>query len=106
MRMTTIDWVEREERLNAFYGGIQPAFRFLVWKVSRRLTVLLQVCPELATQSRRVQLWHLENYFIHAPAELDKPFKPDIICPPVESTPSSIMYEDCGTLPLPLAFAA
>jgi hypothetical protein len=97
MKMTTIDWVIREERLRAFYGDIHPDFRFLVWKLNRKLAVLLKLCPRLATQSRRIQLWHLENYFIHAPAEVDKSVGPDIVTPPVEATPTSIMYEDCGT---------
>ena len=107
MKMTTtIDWVIREERLRAFYGDIHPDFRFLVWKINRKLTVLLKLCPGLATQSRRVQLWHLENYFIHAPAEVDEVFVPDAITPPVDVAPTTIMYEDCGTPFLHRMFAA
>ncbi len=105
--MTTIDWVVREERLNAFYGDIDADLRLLIWKLCGKLTILLKLCPGLATQSRRMQLWHLENYFIHAPAELDEPTIMDAATlPPVEATPSSIMYEDHGTLPLPWESAA
>ena len=55
--------------------------------------------------TRRTRLWHIENYYIHAPAELDEPARPDAITvhPPTESTPLSIMY-DHGTKPF--AFAA
>jgi len=99
MKMETIDWVIREDRLRAFYGNVEADFRFLAWKVSGKLAKLLQLYPRLATQSRRIQLWHLENYFIHAPAELEEPSKPDVIVsPPVELTPLSILYGDRGTM--------
>jgi hypothetical protein len=79
MKMTTIDWVVREERLKAFYGGdVDADERLHYWRISGKLVKFLQLYPRLATQSRRVQLWHIETYFIHAPAEVDEIIGADV----------------------------